>query len=180
MQQHFVKVLAAVVAMSAVGTTVNAQAPRPFRLGISAGASVPVGNQSDGTNTGYTVTANIGMHAVGTPFTVQFEVGWNQWGIKDEDGDLSAFSATGNLVYDLPTTSEIKPYVIGTAGLYHLTVSSDDEFGTLSSSTNKFGLGIGGGIRLPLSGFDTYIEARYTHALDTDVSFVPITFGIRF
>lgn len=180
MRQQFVKALAIATVVGAMGIGSSAQAQRPFTIGISGGASVPVSDQSDVTKTGFTLTANVGVKPMGTPFTLQAEGGWNQWDVKGADANFRSLSLTGNLLYDLSMTPGIKPYVIGTAGLYHLTSSSNVAGGTFAESTNKFGLGIGGGIRMPLSGFDTYIEARYTHALDTSISFVPITFGVRF
>jgi len=51
-----------------------------------------------------------------------------------------------------------------------------------SGSANKFGWNIGGGIKLPLSGFDTFLEARYNQVQGEDGSlkFIPITFGVMF
>ena len=51
-----------------------------------------------------------------------------------------------------------------------------------ANSSTQFGFDVGGGITIPLSGFNTFIEARYNHFNDNggSTSFVPITFGIMF
>jgi len=180
MRQHFVKTLAVAALVAAAGVSAHAQGMGPIKFGVSGGASVPVSDLGNATNTGFTLTANLGVKPIGTPFTMQLEGGWNQWGIKNASGNLRALTLTGNLLYDLISTPGPKPYVIGTAGLYHLTNSNPVGSGTFTESSDKYGLGIGGGVRIPLTGFDTYIEARYQHALDSSVSFVPITFGVRF
>jgi hypothetical protein len=82
---------------------------------------------------------------------------------------------TGNLVYKFPSVS-ISPYAIGGAGWYNVGASGG------GGSDNFFGWNIGGGILMPLSGFDTFIEARYNYVDGNPGSskFVPITFGVLF
>lgn len=174
-------VMAIAVAAVAVGSLAgSAEAQRPFRIGVAGGVSVPVSDLGDEANTGFVLRANISIKPIGLPFTLQAEGGWNEWGIKDADGNIRSLSLTANVLYDFPTYTPLKPYILGLGGLYHLTSSTDVGPGTFSSSSNKFGLGAGVGLRMPLGGLDTYFEARYTHVLDSSVSFVPITFGVRF
>ncbi|MGH9422739.1 MAG: hypothetical protein ACRD3J_22390, partial [Thermoanaerobaculia bacterium] len=51
-----------------------------------------------------------------------------------------------------------------------------------SGSTNHFGWNLGGGISMPLSGFDTFIEARYNQVQGDggSLKYIPITFGVMF
>ena len=79
--------------------------------------------------------------------------------------------------------------------------SNGDELGLLSSAyqlgyrfailitdalilimANHFGWNVGGGITMPLSGFDTFIEARYNQVQGNpgSLKFVPVTFGVMF
>jgi hypothetical protein len=81
-------------------------------------------------------------------------------------------------VYALPGTG-ISPYLIGGGGIYSTKLHGND-FDT--SSDSKFGVNGGIGASFPLSGFNTFIEARLHHVF-TDGSatqFVPVTFGISF
>jgi len=82
---------------------------------------------------------------------------------------------TGNLVYSIPSET-VAPYLIGGAGLYNIGGSGG------GGSSNKFGWAIGGGITMPLSGFDTFLEARYNQVQGNGGSskFIPITFGVMF
>jgi len=100
--------------------------------------------------------------------------------------------------------SMAKPVQIGFAGGAALPTSDLSETantgfnGTLTVGFNPalvpvgirvdgeshFGWNVGGGISMPLSGFDTFIEARYNQVQmsngDPSVKFIPITFGIMF
>jgi hypothetical protein len=81
-----------------------------------------------------------------------------------------------NLVYGLPGVG-IRPYLIGGAGYYGV---KPDVSGF--ESENKLGLNGGIGAMFPLSGFNTFVEARLHHVF-TDVSstqFIPVTIGILF
>ena len=94
------------------------------------------------------------------------------------DGDVHTWSVTGNALYKIPSAS-VSPYLLGGAGWYQFAGAVT---GVGSGSENDFGWNVGGGISMPLSGFDTFIEAKYTQ-IQTDgssVKFVPITFGIMF
>jgi hypothetical protein len=54
--------------------------------------------------------------------------------------------------------------------------------GLPSTTQNHFGWNAGAGIKLPLSGFQAFIEARYNRisASGGSMEFVPVTFGIMF
>jgi len=86
---------------------------------------------------------------------------------------------TGNLEYSIPSES-VTPYLIGGAGLYAQGANINGG----SGSSNKFGWNLGGGIKLPLSGFDTFLEARYNQVQESNgapsLKFIPITFGVMF
>jgi opacity protein-like surface antigen len=114
---------------------------------------------------------------------------YNHMSVKDKGditipgfGVLDAIaisSANANLVYNLPGTG-ITPYLIGGAGIYNL--KSDIDGADDPDSQNKFGVNGGIGASFPLSGFNTFIEARYHHVFTENVAtqFIPVTFGISF
>jgi opacity protein-like surface antigen len=81
-------------------------------------------------------------------------------------------------VYGLPIPG-FSPYLIGGAGLYMPTVTAP---GVASVTENHFGWNAGAGVKLPLSGFKAFAEARYNRisANGSSMVFVPVTVGIMF
>ena len=111
-------------------------------------------------------------------FGIRVDGAYNRFGLKAPlNGNVAYTSVTGNLVYKFPSAT-VSPYAIGGAGWCH--TSADTGFG--SGSDNNFCWNAGGGISMPLSGFDTFIEARYNQIQTQGVStkFIPITFGVMF
>lgn len=149
---------------------------KPIQFGIAGGASIPMGDLSDVANTGFNGTVTVGLNPASFPLGIRFDGAYNQWGAKAISDNLHAWSVTGNVVYKMPGVV-ISPYLIGGAGVYNLGSS-----GSGSNSENDFGFNAGAGLSMGLSGFDTFLEARYNH-VSNDVgstSFIPITFGIMF
>ena len=156
---------------------------KPFQFGIAAGAALPMDRLKDATDMGFNVTGTIGFHPQLIPLGIRVDVAYNSFKIKDEfniDGNVHFTSVTGNLVWSIPSTV-VSPYFIGGAGLYNVGVDIPNLFG---DSNNRFGFNIGGGIKMPLSGFDTFLEARYNQVSGSNGSpslkFIPITFGLMF
>lgn len=162
------------------GSALSAQSYKPVSIGIAAGAAIPVGNFADGYNTGYNGTVALGLSSIGSPLGLRFEGMYNKFLGRDDipgtQPDARVIAGTANVVYNLQGRG-IRPYLIGGAGYYGSKVDVDG-----APSINKFGLNGGIGAMFPLSGFNTYVEARYHHMF-TDVSatqFIPVTFGIMF
>lgn len=168
-----------VLAFSAV--QLYAQSAKPVSLGIAAGAAIPVGDFSDSFNTGFNGTASLGFSSIGTPLGFRVEGMYNKFSGRNDNtilnqADARIIAGTANLVYALPGQG-IRPYLIGGGGYYSLKVDVPS-----AESVNKFGINGGIGALFPLSGFNTYVEARFHHVF-TDVSatqFIPVTFGIMF
>jgi hypothetical protein len=161
---------------------------KPVQFGIAAGATVPVSDLSNGSSTGFNVTGTIGVTPQLIPLGVRVDAAYNRFSPKNGvDGDTRFTSITGNLVYKVPSIV-ISPYLIGGAGWYNVGIGSSATTpdGTVNGfsggSTNHFGWNLGAGISMPLSGFDTFIEARYNQVQGNGSSakFIPITFGIMF
>jgi opacity protein-like surface antigen len=153
-------------------------AAKPVQIGVAAGAALPTSDLSDGANTGFNVTGMVGFTPSLIPLGVRIDGAYNRFGLKSPlDGNISFTSVTGNLVYKFPSES-VSPYAIGGAGWCHTT--ADVGFG--SGSDNNFCWNLGGGISMPLSGFNTFIEARYTQVQGDggSLKFIPITFGVMF
>lgn len=156
---------------------------KPVQFGIAAGAALPMSDLSDGASTGFNVTGTVGITPQLIPLGVRIDAAYNRFSLKNgASGDVHFTSVTGNLVYKIPSEA-VSPYVIGGAGWYNAggtaTVSG---FGTASGSSNHFGWNLGGGISMPLSGFDTFLEARYNQVQGNggSLKYIPITFGVMF
>lgn len=178
----------AAVAMAAFTTTASAQSSKGLSIGVSGGAAIPAGDFADLYTTGYNGTVSVMMKSVGSPIGLRIDGMYNRLSVKDdafislpglgEVESASISSANANLVFALPGTG-IMPYLIGGGGIYGLKIHGDN-FDT--DSENKFGINGGIGAAFPLSGFNTFIEARLHHVMTDDRStqFIPVTFGISF
>jgi hypothetical protein len=146
-------------------------------FGVAAGAAIPVGGLSDNVNTGFNGTVTVGLNPTLIPLGIRIDGAYNQFSFKSGlgGGSLHYTSVTGNLVYKIPGQS-FSPYAIGGAGWYNAGASGG------GGSTNNFGFNIGGGISMALSGFDTFLEARFNQAQSSGspARYVPITFGVMF
>ena len=153
---------------------------KPVQFGIAGGAAIPTSDLADFASTGFNGTITVGLNPAMIPLGIRIDGAYNQFAVKDAfgGGDATFTSVTGNLVYKIPGAT-VSPYAIGGAGWYRTEL---DFTAIGSGSDNNFGWNIGGGISLPLSGFDTFIEARYNQVQTEGVAmkFIPITFGIMF
>lgn len=188
--------IAAIAAIAVSSATVaGAQgvtsATKPFSFGISGGASIPTGDFSDGVNTGYNFGGHISLGTPALPISFRGDVNYDNFGAKPvsgaNDANAHIWSYTANAVYEIPTLSGIRPYVIGGIGGFTPTATASSTYGNVSTSASyssgtKFGFDVGGGITIPLAGFNAFVEARYNRFSDDggSTSFVPITFGVMF
>ena len=154
-------------------------APKSVQFGVGAGAAIPMSDLSNGVNTGFNVTGILAFQPTMIPLGVRVDAAYNQFGAKGGGANAHFTSVTGNFVYKMPSTS-FSPYLIGGAGWYQAAVS----FSGTTISENHFGWNAGAGITMPLSGFETFLEARYNQVqMSSGVpsqKFIPITFGVMF
>jgi hypothetical protein len=193
--------LAKLIAITVLATTPAAIAgaqgvtsmTKPFSLGISGGVAIPTGDLSNVENTGYNVTGHIGYGNPTFPFQLRGDIGYNGFSAKSSacpsgsNCDAHALGFTGNLVYEFPTApTQVRPYLMGGAGVYNVkfeqTATTGNTTFSTSTSENDFGFNLGGGFVIPLSGFNAFVEAKYTQVNSggTNLKFVPITFGVMF
>lgn len=176
--------LAALVAV--VPATAHAQFERNTKLGVFAGATVPVSDFGDYNSTGFNIGALIEMKPALSPVGLRFDGTYHRLGFKTDftgaSGSTSVWNLNANVVLS-PTASPL--YLVGGAGVYSLTDNYQGSSFNPSSGT-KVGFNVGGGLRMPLTGFDTFLEARY-HMINmgsdgnaSNVKMVPISFGVRF
>jgi hypothetical protein len=143
---------------------------------VAAGASLPMGDASDVHDMGYHATLGLGIKPPLAPLGLRIEGSFHSLAYKSSiaDGEsLRLLSLTANGTYTLLPTV----YVIGGVGMYNGKASTAG-----AESSNEFGFNVGAGINIPLTGFGTYIEARYHHVpQDPEAfTFLPVSVGIRF
>jgi len=164
----------------------DAQFASAVRFNVHAGASLPTGTLGDegGAELGFRLGAGLELRAPAMPIGLRFDGAYDRMGIEDIDLAYSIWNLTANAVVS-PMASPL--YFIGGIGFYSLDLTGDDlaefeaVFGEVDAET-EFGFNIGAGFSLPLTGFSTFIEARW-HNINTEgdnLSYVPIVFGIRF
>jgi hypothetical protein len=139
-----------------------------------------------GADLGFRIGAGLELRAPLMPVGLRFDGAFDRMGIEGADAAYSIWSVTGNAVVQ-PMVSPL--YFIGGVGFYGTDLTGSDAdlvFGNFNSETD-FGFNLGAGFSLPLTGFSTFIEARW-HRISVDsnifgfdsISYVPIVFGLRF
>ena len=177
----FVAALAgmALVSMSfETGAQMTTSAAKPVQVGVFGGVAIPSGDVSSDFNTGFSAGATVGFNPALIPLGVRIDGAYSQFGLKGGGANLHMTTVTGNLVYQMPSVT-FTPYAIGGVGLYNVGGTIN---GLGSDSENHFGWNAGGGIKMALSGFDTFVEARYNRVTGVDgtLAWIPITFGVLF
>ncbi|MEO8579896.1 MAG: hypothetical protein ABI469_06590 [Gemmatimonadales bacterium] len=172
----------AAIALVAAPRVSHAQIPglvKPFQLGIAGGAAQPMSDLKTSNDMGYNGTVALGINLPLIPVGLRIDGAYNQFGQKAGGPKLHVMSATGNVVWRLPSVG-LSPYLIGGAGLY---ASAAEVTGLPKATSNDFGWNAGAGVALPLTVFKAFVEARYNSVSVNGggkMEFVPITFGIMF
>ena len=173
----------AMFALIAAPAIAAAQSTNNVHFNIAAGVTFPTSDYGDRYDNGYNLVVGVGMQQRNSPLGFRAEGLYNEFSAKcgNEFGNCSgkahAGGVTGNLTFDVLQPSRTQSntlYLIGGVGYY----STKDAFSV--DSRSDIGYNIGGGFAFPLSGFSPYIEVRYHTISNASVSFVPISFGLRF
>jgi opacity protein-like surface antigen len=177
--------IVAAVALACICTasSASAQSVNPIKFGVAGGLSMPQGDFGDVSAMGYNITGVLGFQAPMVPVGLRFDLGYNGFGEKDDNGvTASILSGTLNGVFNLGMAPTMSPYLIGGLGMYRSKVEIDGLGEAGEASSTDFGFNGGIGLRFGLSGFSTFAEARYNHIMtdEESTSYIPITFGIMF
>jgi opacity protein-like surface antigen len=179
--------------IAATAQAQNADAGRPFKLGGALGATLPLGDFGDVADVGFHFGGLIEYKPSTVPVNLRGEITYHRNGLKDdpfpglpvEDGNGSIFAFLGNAFFPFgDPASTARPYAIAGLGVYRLSQSGDVEGSNadIDVTETKFGFNVGGGFTFNLSGFETFVEARF-HSVFTDESntnFIPLSFGFKF
>jgi hypothetical protein len=142
---------------------------------VALGAAVPMGDAADAVDMGYNATVGLGIKPPLAPLGVRIEGMFNSFEYKSPiDASQRVMALTANGTFALVP----QVYVIGGLGMYNSKAST-----TGSSSSTDLGFNVGAGVNIPLTGFGTYIEARFHHVPgdnSRNFQFVPITVGLKF
>ena len=155
----------------------TAEAQRPFTVGLSGGAAIPLSDLSDSHKVGYNAAAHLGINMPASPIGFRLEGFYNKFAGQDltvgSEPDLRIAGGNVNITYAFGGTG-MRPYVIGGVGSYNIKPE-------VGASAAEFGINAGLGAKFQLSGLGTFVEARlHTVSGDDQIQFVPITFGIEF
>lgn len=168
------------VVVSLVGANVaSAQAniPRPYAVGVYAGASMPFGDFKNQANIGYHVGA-FGSTTLSGNLSIRFDGAYSDFGTKDVTFTDATASFKTSMVhttldaeYSLGNQTEMAgggalPYISGGAGFYRFsyddlctgTACAAGKFG--SANETRWGLNGGAGAVFFLSGFTPFVDIR--------------------
>src|SRR5688500_5950595 len=148
-------------------------------INIAIGAAVPTGDAGDLVDMGYNATVGIGIKPPLAPLGLRVEGMFNSFEYKSPiDASQRVMALTANGTFSVVPTV----YLIGGVGMYNSKASISG-----SESSTDFGFNLGAGVNIPLTGFGTYVEARFHHVpvdnaagTASSFQFIPITFGIKF
>jgi hypothetical protein len=178
----------ATMALALLGVTASRAAAQTtvgptYSFGVSAGLTVPVGDLSNYTSSGYTVGVTLGMHQPLVPLGFRVEGSFTEfpWS-NNSDVKHRIYGIGADLLYNLGTPSTNGGlYLTGGGGMF----GSKDTGGGIFTDTNTnwdFGINGGLGYYLPLSGFTVVFEGRYRNIFSSGSSqgMFPITVGVTF
>ncbi len=193
-------VLGLVISAAVAPLSAQAIVSSPVRFGIMGGATVPLSDLSNEAKTGWNagVLVSIGVPLVPVSFRVDGQ--WQQMNGKvlstlggtagSALPNLRIIDGTANVVYTFGAALPTKFYLIGGAGVYNERFK--DPNSDVHADGTKFGLNAGVGFKFQLTGFATFIEARYHNVIHgsavgsgndgnaKSLQFVPISVGITF
>jgi opacity protein-like surface antigen len=182
------KGFAALAVVALVGTnSAAAQAASSGGSGMSfggfGGVSIPLGDYSDVTKTGWDAGAVFQFKPATSPVGFQIDGTYMENKFDPSGGKDRWFFGTGNVVFAFPVSEEtrIRPYLVGGGGIYSVKAKFDN--GTSGNSVTKFGLNAGAGFDLNFqSNVGVFVEARFHNVFTegSDAKFIPINAGIRF
>ncbi len=153
-------------------------------FGVSGGLSVPTGDLGDAVDAGYSIAGHVFLKPSSMK-SLRFrgDVSYSGFGYKNIDASYRSLGFVGNAMLDLTSSGGVKPYVLGGLGAFNGKRSTQvGSAAVVSTGSTDVGLQVGGGLNFQLSGFSTFLEAKYVNVFteNNSTGYIPITFGVRF
>ena len=153
-------------------------------FGVSGGLSVPTGDFGDAVDAGYSIAGHVFLKPSSMK-SLRFrgDVSFDRYSYKGNvDGNFRSLGFVGNALHDLTSSGGVRPYVLGGLGAFNGKTTRKSGSLTVSTSDTNVGLQVGGGLNFQLSGFSTFLEAKYVNVFteNNSTGYIPITFGVRF
>jgi opacity protein-like surface antigen len=169
---------AAVAVLILAPAVVSAQSST-VGFGVSGGLSLPTGDLSNAVDAGYSLAGHLFLKPSATE-SLRFrgDVSFDRFAYSgDISGTFTSLGFMANALVDLTSGESVTPYLLGGLGAFNTTSSE-----VANSSSTNFGVQAGAGLNFTLSGFSTFVEAKYVNVFTADnaTGYVPITFGFRF
>ena len=173
----------AVAALMMTPAMVSAQSSA-VGFGLSGGLSVPTGDLGDRVDAGYSIAGHVFLKSSSMK-SLRFrgDVSYSGFDYKNINASYRSLGFVGNALIDLSTNGGVKPYVLGGLGAFNGKSSTQiGSAAVVSTSSTDVGIQIGGGLNFQLSGFSTFLEAKYVNVFtdNNSAGYIPITFGVRF
>lgn len=154
-------------------------------FGVSGGLSVPTGDLGDAVDAGYSIAGHVFLKPASTKnLRFRGDVSYDAFDYKNFNTSLRSLGFVGNAILDLSSSGGVKPYVLGGLGAFNGKTSTQvsSSSAVVSNSNTNVGIQVGGGLNFQLSGFSTFLEAKYVNVFSEGNSrgYIPITFGVRF
>jgi hypothetical protein len=173
------RVMSRVAVAVALGVFAAAPLAAQATFSLAAGASLPI--DAPNTEMGYNAIVGVGFKPPIAPNGARVEGMFNSFEGKNNSGNLRVLAAIANVTLStVPAAGAAVPmlYGIGGLGLYNSRADLPAPFADVTQT--DLGFNIGAGLNVPLTGFGTFIEARFHYVTDSKMKFVPITVGIKF
>lgn len=149
------------------------------RFGLAAGLAMPTGDFADFATAGFNVEGSAEFRPATMPFGIRADLSYMRFGADEDaglDGNFSAFGGALNAIFQMAGIAATPYLIVGPT----ITNLSADIEGVDVEDETKIGAQGGIGVKFPLSGFTSKLEARY-HTIFTDdenTNMFIINFGI--
>jgi opacity protein-like surface antigen len=173
------RVLATASLLVVAASTAKAQVAES-RFGLKAGIALPMGDFGDFAGLGFHVGGHLSIPLQGQ-IALRFDADYGRY--EGENGiivdNVSLLGGMANLVFNLQTQSELKPYLLGGVGFYNVTLTGNGG-GSADDSALAFNVGIG--YDFNLGGSKLFTELRYLSIQNEggSTNTLPIVLGLRF
>ncbi|NUO65032.1 MAG: outer membrane beta-barrel protein [Gemmatimonadaceae bacterium] len=180
---------AALVVVPSVSHAQRSRAASPVKFSLDAGIAMPMSDWGDAVGTGLGIGVSGAKQMTGSPVFLRGELGFNYYMSKDQGGGLSTkgnqIGGAFDLGYSFPSSSTVKPYVLGGLNIHRTSLTAEITNGGSASDNSgaKFGFNGGVGMRFKMGARVAHVEGRYMNQgtwQGASIASFPITFGVEF